>query len=320
MVACGLALRGRMATINASGGLPGVAPVAVAVVTNAVANGVVVTAWRGMLRAAGARISTRAAAWVWSVSQLARYTVGAAQVGGRAVVGRRYGLSATAGAVTTLVEVAWQAAITATLVLATVPWWLSGTSSLAWIAWIGTLPAAVLAMGLIRPELVLQAVAVMLDRGPQREPGKWASTLLTRRGPLKRLTGRRVAGALHRVRFHRADAARVTVLYTLNSGLRLAAFLTLFVAVGGSLNSGGLRAVGAYGLGQLIGRLAVFAPGGLGPREGATALAVAPAIGGGPALVLVASVRLAELFGEALFAGLARLVRPTPDTPPPPSP
>jgi hypothetical protein len=293
-----------MAAISTSGGLPGIAPVLVAVAINTAANGVVVTAWRGMLRASGAQISTRAAAWVWSVSQLARYTIGAAQVGGRAVVGRRYGLSATAGAVTTLVEVAWQAAITATLVLATVPWWLSGASSLAWIVWIGAIPAMVLAMGLIWPELVLRAVAVMLDRSP------W-----------KRLAGgRRMTGTLHHVRFHRADAARVTVLYALNSGLRLAAFLTLFVAVGGSLNSDGLRAVGAYGLGQLVGRLAVFAPGGLGPREGATALAVAPAVGGGPALVLVASVRLAELLGEALFAGLARVARPTPDTPPPPSP
>jgi glycosyltransferase 2 family protein len=328
LAACGLALRGRMAAIGASGGLPSVRPMAIAVVANTAANGVVVTAWRRVLRAAGELIDTRAAAWVWSVSQLARYMVGAAQVGGRAVAGRRYGLSATAGALTTLVEVAWQAAITATLVLATAPWWLPGASGLAWLAWIGALPAAVLAVGLIRPDLLLRVVAAMLG---------WR--------PLERLTGRRMAdgqgvggspptvqGAggspptvqgvggspptwLDRVRLPRADAARVTVLYALNSGLRLGAFLSLFVAVSGSLGLGGLRAVGAYALGQLIGRLAVFAPGGLGPREGATALVVAPAIGGGPALVLVASVRLAEILGEAAFAVLARLARPSPAPP-----
>ncbi|MGH8902455.1 MAG: hypothetical protein ACRDYA_12450 [Egibacteraceae bacterium] len=313
LCACGLALRGRVAAIGASGGLPGVAPMAVAVTVNAVANSVVVAAWRGVLRAAGARIGARAAAWVWSVSQLARYTVGAAQVGGRAVAGRRYGLSATAGAVTTLVEVGWQAAITATLMLATAPWWLPGASDLAWMAWVGALPAAVLAVGLVRPELLLRAVAAVLGWAPWQgiggSPPNWVD----------------------RVRLPRADVARVTALYMLNTGLRLAAFLALFVAVGGSLGPGGLRAVGAYALGQLVGRLAVFAPGGLGPREGATALAVAPALGGGPAVVLVASVRLAELLGEALFAGLARLARPPtpevsprtpsqPGTPPLPSP
>lgn len=306
LAACGLTLRGRMAEVSASGGLPGVSPAAVAIAANAVANGVVVMAWRRVLRAAGMPIGAQAAAWVWSVSQLARYTVGAAQVGGRAVAGRRYGLPATAGAVTTLVEVAWQAAITAALVLATAPWWLPGAAGLAWLAWIGALPAAVLAVGLARPELLLRMAAAVLG---------W--------GPLERRTGRRAAAGLDRVRLRRADAARITALYTLNSGLRLAAFLTLFAAVGGSLGSGGLRAAGAYALGQLVGRLAVFAPGGLGPREAATALAVAPAVGGGPALVLVATVRLAEILGEALFAGLARLGRPArfkPGTSPPPSP
>jgi glycosyltransferase 2 family protein len=292
-----------MTAISASSGLPGVVPLVVAVIINAAANGVVVTAWREVLRAADAHMSVSAAAWVWSLSQLARYTVGAAQVGGRAVVGRRYGLSTTAGALTTLVEVAWQAAIAATLVLATAPWWLPGAFGLAWLAWIGALPAAMLAAGLICPGLLLRTVAAVLH---------W--------GPLERVTRRQLGKGLGRVRFRRADAARVTALYVLNSGLRLTAFLTLFVAVGGSLGPDGLRAVGAYALGQLVGRLAVFAPGGLGPREGATALALTSAIGGGPALVLVASVRAAEFLGEVLFGGLARLMRPTPGTPPLPSP
>ena len=320
LMACGLALRGRITAVGVGGGLPSVAAAAVAVSANIAANGVVVAAWRRVLRAAGARINARAAAWVWSVSQLARYTVGAAQVGGRAVAGRRYGLPGATGAVTTLIEVAWQTAITATLALATVPWWLPGASGLVWLAWVGALPAAMLVAGLACPDLLLRASSAALD---------W--------GPLERLTSRRVAERLDRVRLRRADAARVSGLYALNSGLRLAGFLALFAAVGGSLGSGGLRAAGAYALGQLVGRLAVFAPGGLGPREGATALAAAPAIGGGPALVLVASVRLAELLGEALFAGLARLMRPAspevppvpsvglrtavrPDTPPPPPP
>lgn len=306
-----MALRGRVEAVGASGsgGLPGVASVAVAVLCNAVGNGVVVAAWCGVLAAAGTPLGGRAAAWIWSVSQLARYALGAAQVGGRAVLGRRYGLGATAGAVTTLVEVAWQTAITATLVLATAPWWLPGAADLAWLAWAGALPAAALVAGLIRPDLLLRGVAAVLRWGPLRRVADDRMASAPGRVQLDH-AGDRMASALGRVQLDRAGVARVTGLYALNSALRLAGFLTLFTAVGGDLHAGGLRAVGAYAIGQVVGRLAVFAPGGLGPREGATALAVAPAVGGGPALVLVAAVRLAELLGEAAFAAVARAARP----------
>lgn len=282
-----------MAAVGAAGGLPAVAPVVAAVAANVAGNAVVVLAWRDVLAAAGARLPARVAAWVWSLSQLARYTLGAAQVGGRALVGRRWGLTATAGAVTALVEVAWQSSLTATLVLATLPWWLTGAEPLRGLAAVGVLPAALLVAGLVDPQGMLRAVARVLG---------WA--------PLRRLGGVRLAAAAARVRMGRAQAARLTLLYAGNAALRLAAFLLLFAAVGGHLAADGLRAAGAYGLGQLVGRLAVFAPGGLGPREGATALAIFPAIGGGPALVLVAAVRLAEIVAEALFFAAARVARP----------
>lgn len=293
MAATGLALRGRMDAVGDAGGLPGAAPAAAAVALNIVANGVLVQAWRAVLAAAGVPLAARAAAWVWSVSQLARYAMGAAQVGGRAVAGRPYGVTATAGAVTTLVEIAWQAAITATLVLATAPWWLAEAEGLGWLAWLGVAPAVLLGVGLVRPDVLLRLVAGVLA---------W--------GPLARLTGDRLGGAVDRVHVDRGVAARLTLLYTLNSALRLAAFLCLFAAVGGGLRDDGLRAVGAYALGQLVGRLAVIVPGGIGPRESATLLAVAPAVGGGPGLVLVAAVRLAEIVGEAVFAAGARAARP----------
>ncbi|MGH8929435.1 MAG: hypothetical protein ACRDZO_02050 [Egibacteraceae bacterium] len=285
LAACVLALRGRASAVEAGGGLPGALPFAVAVGVNALANGVVVAAWRRILGAAGAPIPPRAAAWVWSVSQLARYMLGAAQVAGRAVVGRRYGLPAWAGGVTAVVEIGWSGAITATIALAAAPWWLGDAANLGWLAAAAAVPAAILAVGLARPEVLIGAVGRVLKR-----------------------LGRRDAVG---VRLGRAAAARITGLYLLNSALRVGAFLVLFAAVGGSVARDGLRAAGALAVGQLIGWLAVFAPGGLGPREGATALAVAPAVGAGPALLLVAATRLAELLAEALFALVARLRRPT---------
>jgi hypothetical protein len=295
LAAVAFALRGRVTAVGAVGGLPGPVPSVVAVAANIAANATLVVAWQRVLSAGRVHLTFDTAAWIWGVSQLARYTVGAAQVGGRALAGRPYGVTPTAGAVTTLVEVAWQTSLTALLSLATVPWWLPGAEQVEWLALVAVLPAAVLLAGLVAPQRLLAAVA---------RAGAAA--------PVRRLTRGRLVGVARDVALDRAGAARLTLLYALNSALRLLAFLTLFAAVGGDVASDGLRAVGAYALGQLVGRLAVFAPGGLGPREGATALVVAPAIGGGPALVLVAAVRLLELVAEALFFLAARLRRPPP--------
>lgn len=290
LAAVALALRGRWEAVGEAGGLPGLGPSTLAVLAYVVANLVLALAWRDVVRAAGAVIGVRDALWVWAASQLARYTVGAAQIGGRAVLGRRYGLTLTTGAVTALVEVGWQSSLTAALALGTFPWWLPGAEDLTWLAWSGALPAGILLVGLVRPRALLRWLAALLG---------W--------GPVRRMTGGRLDAVADRVALGRLDALRITGRYALNSGLRLVGFLLIFAAVGGDLGRDGLRAVGAYAVGQLVGRLAVFAPGGLGPREGATALVIAPALGGGPALVLVAATRLLEVVGELVFLGLARL-------------
>lgn len=286
-------LVGRWDSVRAAGGLPGVIPSAAAAAVYFVANALLAWTWQQVVLLAGGRIAYRPAAWVWASSQLARYAVGAAQVGGRALAGRRYGLPAIAGAVTTLVEIAWQTSLTAAVVLATLPWWLPAAGGLRWLAAVGVLPVAVLVAGLAHPQGLVRTVAAVLSRPP-----------------LRHLAGARLPEAAGAVRLSRADAARVTALFAANSALRLAGFLVVFVAVGGDLAASGLQAVGAYAVGQLVGRLAVFAPGGLGPREGATALALTPALGAGPAVVLVAATRLLEVVAELAFFALARGARP----------
>lgn len=289
-------LQGRWETVREAGGLPGWAASATAAALFGVANATLAYTWREVVALTGTRLAFWTAAWVWAVSQLARYAVSAAQVGGRAIAGRRYGLSATAGAATTLVEVAWQSSLVAALVLATLPWWLPGVQGLDWLAVVGVAPVVLLLAGLLHPRGLLRLVARVLAAPP-----------------LDRLAGGRLAGAADAVELSRGDALRVTALFTANTGLRLAAFGVLFVAVGGDLATGWLQAIGAYAVGQLVGRVAVFAPGGLGPQEGATALAIAPAIGAGPAVVLVGAVRLLELVAELAFFAVARLARPHAD-------
>lgn len=287
-----LALRDQWRGVGEAGGLPDLRACALVVLSFLLANALLAVTWRVVLAVAGGRIALRAAVWVWAASQLARYSVGAAQVAGRAVLGRRHGLTLTAGGVTTLVEIAWQTSITALVVLATLPWWLDVAASLRWLAWAGLLPAVVLLLGLAAPARLLALLGAV---------AAWR--------PVARVTGERLA-AVGDVALTRVEALRITLLYAANSALRLAGVLVLFDAVGGDVDADWLLVIGAASLGQLVGRLAVFSPGGLGPREGATALALAPAIGGGPAVVLVAATRLIEAVAELLFLGVAFLLRP----------
>lgn len=285
LVVVALVLRGRFDEVAATD-VPWPHPwaVAAAVLAFVVANELLVRAWLGLVSLAGATLPRKLGRWVWAKSQLARYAVGMAQVASRAIVARRHGLRPSLGAATTLLEVVWYACINGLLALATVPWWLPDTG-LAWAAWFAVLPGVVIALAVISPGTFLRA-ALLLAKLP----------------PLNRI------GAVERVRdlrIHRSDTVRLTLLYVGNALVRLAGFLALYVGVGGSAGDV-LRVTGAFALGHLIGAVAVFAPGGLGPREGVTAVALAPVIGGGPVLMLVAATRLLELVAELGYAGFSR--------------
>lgn len=282
----------RVEDVRDLGGLPALAPAVAAVVLLAVANAVLADTWRRVVEVAGGRIDRAAAAWVWGASQLARYTVGAAQVGGRAVLGRRYGVPAVAGGATTLVEIAWQTSLTAALALATAPWWLPAAGGWAWLGWAAVVPVTVLTVGSVAPQRLLRAAAWLLQL-----PG------------VRRLGGR-VAAAADGVVLSRRTAAELTGRFALNTALRLAAFAAVYAAVGGRVAADLPVVVGAYAAGQLAGRAAVFAPGGIGPREGVTAAVLLPALGAGPALVAVAAIRLLEVVAELIFLAAARARRP----------
>lgn len=289
VVAVALAVRDRVGGAAAAGALPAAPAMAAATALHIVANLVLVEAWRGIVGLVGPRLPYGVAAWVWGASQLARYAVGGAQVGSRALVGRRHDLSGAVGAVTTLVEVVWQIAIAGAIVLATLPWWAGhGFDALAWLA---AAPVLGLVAALAAPQTVLRPAAATLRRVP--------------------VVGRRVpppdAPALAAVT--RRAVAVFTALQLLNTSLRLIALLVLFAAVGGDLSADGARAVGADAVGQFAGRVVVVAPGGVGPREGATGLLLAPVLGTAGAIVLVAAARLVEILAELLFLGAARALR-----------
>jgi glycosyltransferase 2 family protein len=279
LVGAVLALRGRAAEVGGAGGLPGPRTSMLAVVASLAGNLVLIDAWRALVAAAGPRLAFAAAARVWTSSQLARYTIGAAQVPGRVLAGRAHGVGTALGTLTTLVEIAWGMSLTAVVVLATAPAWLPADGSLDWVAIAAVVPAAAVVAGLIAPQRMLQAVA----------------------RPLRRF-GAPTAQVDRRL------AAAVAARYAAVIALRVVVAVALYAAVGGDAHDWPAVA-GAWALGQLAGQLAVFAPGGLGVREGATALVLAPAIGPAAALLLVALIRLAELVAELATFALARVLR-----------
>lgn len=291
LVVAVLALRAQFDAVGGLGGLPGPGIVAVALVANVVGNLLLADAWRAILAATGLRLPLGVAGRVWTVSQFARYSVGAAQVPGRAVAGRRHGIGAAAGALTALVEIAWGTSLTAVVALATAPAWLPGSGDLGWVAATAVVPAAVVVVGLVAPQQLLTGL------------GRLAATR-----PLRRLGGGRLAGGLGRVTIDRRTAAAVSGRFALVVLTRVVAVVALATAVGADPVADGPRLAGAWALGQVLGQLAVVVPGGLGVREGITLAVAAPALGVAGAALLAALVRLAEIGAEFLTFGLVRLL------------
>lgn len=290
LVVSGFTIAGRWEEVGDLGDLVGVDTFAAAAALNVVGNALLASAWRALVGLLGRRVGWWPAAYLWQLSQLARLTVTAATVGARAVLARRIGLEASVTAATTVVEFAWMAAVSPLLILVTVPWWVPSGGDYAWIAWIGVVPLVALVAGVAAPRVMVRGLRRVI-----------AAT------PLARLRDGVLLRGADALRLDRPAALKITGLFAASTSLRLAAFLVVLFGPGRSFAESGLLAVGAYALGQLAGRLAVFAPGGIGPREGVTAAVLAPAIGGGPALVVVAVVRLAELAAEFVFLGITAL-------------
>lgn len=294
-----LAVRARWSDVSEAGGLPGVLPMIAAVVLNIGGNALLAYTWREIVAVVGPRLPFRSAMWVWASSQLARFALSTAQAGARAVMAGRYGVTTTAAAATAVVELAWFSAMDGVLLFVTLPWWMPVAQGWDWVAAIGALPALVVVLGIVRPALLLRLAAWGL-----RLPG------------VRRLRGGALAEAVHRVDVTSATSARITGYFLVNFVIRASAFCVVVAATTGHVMDILLLVVGASVFGQFIGRIAVFSPGGIGPREGATAFVLAPTIGAGPALIAVAAIRLAEVVAELIFLGFARTFRhpPVPGT------
>lgn len=250
--------------------------------------------WGLALRAvAAARPRPAVGAWIWFVSNLARYVpgnvwsfVGAAELARREGVRRRDTLAVMALTQGLSVGVA---------LLAGLPVLLAERSRLGRPALVGTvvlLAAAVLALLLWRPLWRLAAPLVA-----RRFPG-----LLPASGspPVEQRGGRSPWPPPLGVVWLGAGYA----LYWVVTGLAFAAlYRSLFPLAGGDVP----LVVAAYAAAYAVGFLSLLTPAGLGVREGVLVVALAPLLPAGPALVVALVSRLWMMLFELLGVGVAWL-------------
>ncbi len=232
-----------------------------------------------VLRRLGARPAAVGMLRVWARSFVLRYEPTGA-VGFVYRVRERERLGATRSQVLTASGYEQLAAVTAGALVALAAFLFAGDRppALAWGLAAGLGAAAVA----LRPAFLGDRLARCLARRLARRGAAVA-------GPLP---GRTLAG-----------------MVAVNAGGWAATGLGASVLAAALLGSGrapgGLTLLGALALAWVVGVLVPLLPGGLGPREAALTVALAPAIGPGRAAVLALALRVISVAGEVLAVGLA---------------
>ena len=246
-----------------------------------------VVIWREMLRGLGAAPKARAGelAHVYAKAWLGRYVPGkVAWILGKVYFGASLGISKERLAVGALIEAMQQVGITLLLALAI----LSFDARLPVLSWIQVLALAGVVAAIVA--FLHPAVFNALIRLARR---------LTRRGDDVPATEVRTPTLLH-------GALLQAVAFALTG----TSYLLLAISVHPTLDASHyLFLVGVFTLAGALGILAVFAPSGLGVREGVLVLLLPLAMPVEVALVLTVFARLWSIGVDAGFLALAALLR-----------
>jgi hypothetical protein len=255
-----------------------IAHAALSLVTAVLGLGATGLAWRALLAAQGPTLPVAAVPPVFFVAQIGKYLPGAvwpylAQVR----LGRRYGISASRSAATSVLFVLAHCASGGAVAAAVLPWVSPGVTERFWWA----LASAPLLLLLLHPRILLPLLGRV-----QR---------LARRGAApQRLHGRRMAAAL-------GWLLVAWVCY----GISLLALLGPLTGRHGW--SAAALSLGGYALAWTVGFaaasvLVIAAPAGLGFREAVLIALLAPVSSVGAATAVALLSRAAQTLGDALWA------------------
>lgn len=239
--------------------------------------GLLVEAWRSVLRGWGQRLGYDAAFRIWTVSNLGRYVPGKVwSIAGLAVLAQRAGAAGWAAAGSALVLQAMAIGTGVAVVAASAP----GTLRPAWLV-VGAIVAIGTMVALSWP-VTVRILGRVAGR-PDVVPLPWKTL---------------------------ATATAVTALSWLTYGL---AFWCL---ARGLLGPGAAAlalptAVGVFAGGYIVGLIALFAPGGLGVREVVFLGLLTPQLGAGAAVALAAGSRVLLTLTEIAAALVGLCIRTT---------
>lgn len=244
-------------------------------------------AWRSVLRAIQIRLPLSRAYWIFYISNLGRYIPGKFwQIGAAAVIGRQVGLSGTDMAASMIVHLLYFLPVGAALALSTgvmpAPY---NTWEILTVAWVAATGALVVALW---PNLLLKLIRP-LRRWVSLDPDRWKLEVSRRLGIV---------------------AQTAVAWFCLATGFAL---LVLAVMPLPDVNPVDLARV--YIAAHLLGYIVLFAPAGLGVREGVMVVLLQPLVGVGPAAGVALLARLwytvAELGAVSLSAYLFQKDRST---------
>ncbi|PRY01478.1 lysylphosphatidylglycerol synthase domain-containing protein [Allonocardiopsis opalescens] len=244
-----------------------------------------VLAWRALLADLGAPLPVAAAGRIWGLGQLGKYVPGmvwafVAQV----ELAKEHDVARSRSLAASVLAFAVTLAVNVMVAAATLPFTSAEAAGRWW--WLVLLVPVLLAC--LHPRLIAWGVRTGLR--------------LLRRPPVDVAASPR-------------GLARA-VLWTLAAWVPLSLHAWLLVAGvgGGSAPGTWPLAAGAYALAWSLGLVVVFAPAGLGVRELALAVALAPVLPEGAALVVAGLSRLVMTAADLGGAGIALALRRTPST------
>jgi uncharacterized membrane protein YbhN (UPF0104 family) len=220
--------------------------------------------WRSVLRAIDVRPSYHTAYWIFYISNLGRYLPGKVwQIGAAAMFGKRLGFSGHDMASSMIMHLLYFLPVGSVLALSwgtiPAPYDQPALQALAWGLSLAALAAA------IWPHLLLKAVPP-LARFLKVDPDRW-KLALSRRAAIV------------------AQSCFAWLCLSVGFALFVLSVMPLGVESGPDLAR-------AYIASHLIGYLVLFAPGGLGVREGAITVLLSPMLGAAPAAGIALLSRL----------------------------
>jgi hypothetical protein len=248
---------------------------------------VLIEAWRRVVLSMGERLPFWTAARIWFLASLGKYVPGKVwAVAGAAVLARRAGVDPSVAVAGALVLQALALGSGAVVVAGTAREAFQAVSP-------GLIPVAAIILLACVAGIGVLASQPLLNRLSRRLPSSFPPLRAVQPGML-------------------ALAFTANLLAWLAYG---AALVFLSRGVLPDVNLGLLQAVGVFTCSYLVGFIALFAPGGLGPRESVFLLMLAGDIGLKPAAGLALASRLL-LTGTEVLPAVPFLVRRTAPTPP----